>query len=378
MTLPTQFSEAFGVNADPSTINPIPPTTSTPGEASFDKGFPLTTMTAPASGGVPPFGQDFNGLLFQITGVLAYLNSGQAFPYNSALSTALGGYPPGAVVMSSRTDFPGTGFWLNKLANNTSDPDGGSPVGWVPINNYGVTTVALAAVDVTLSAQQYARYLIVLTGTLTANVNLVFPALIDEWLIVNTCTGAHTVTAKTASGTGVVVPAGGYAQPSGIYSEGVNVYNDFSPLSVPIDVAATPSTLAERDTSGNLNANYFHMGAGIDSSPPTIGAVAVQNNAADGVLRLISKANFLSQMFPAGSGTVTLGGILIKWGTSTGSGGGTPVTFAAAFPNNCFGAVATNNSATGAFNATAAYTRFGFTLYSGSGAGTSFWIAIGN
>lgn len=376
MTLPTQFTEAFGVNADPGTINAIPPTTATPGAASFDKGFPVATMTNPASGGVPPFGQDFNGIFEQITDVLTFLNLGQAFPFSSAVATDISGYPPGAVVQSSRTDFPGTGFWLNITAGNTTDPDGGSAAGWVPVNNYGKTSVTLTGSDVTLTPQQYARYIIVLSGALTANVNLVLPALQLSWLIVNTCTGAHTVTAKTPSGTGVTVPAGGFASPTGVYSEGTNIYADSTPLTVPIDVAPTANTLVERDGTGNVNALRLNQSAAVEN--PTIGSIGVQNNSADGFLRFISKLNFIAQLFPNTGGSVNLGSLIIKYGTTTGSGAGVPVTFGVPFPTAMFGAVVTNNAASGAFNASAAYTRFGFTLYSGTGAGTSFWIALGN
>lgn len=377
MAIPTQFYEAFGINADPGTINSIPETTATPGAASFDKGFPLLTMTAPASGGVPPFGQDMNGILEQITDVLTFLNSGQAFVYSSGFSTQIGGYPPGAVVASARTDIPGTGFWLNISGIvNTTDPDAGG-AGWAPVNNYGSTAVTLTGSNHTLTAEEYARYFIVLTGTLTANVNLIFPALQQAWLVVNRCTLAgHTVTCKTASGSGVVVPAGGYAQPSGVYSEGVNIYNDFSPLSVPIDVAPTASTLVERDTSGNVNANRFNQDAGLEN--PTIGSVAVQNNAADGFMRWISKANFLSQMFPASGGAVSLGAFQVRWGTNTGSNAGVTVSFSTPFPNNCFGVVATNQGAAGGFNSTSSYTVNNFNLKSATGVGATFWIAIGN
>lgn len=334
MTVPTQITEAFGVNADPGTINSIPDTTSTPGAASFDKGFPVSTMTSPSGGGVPPFGQDFNGLLFQLSDVLQYLNTGQAFPFSSAVATAISGYPYGAIVASTRNDGPG--FWLNITPGNSTDPDGGSPANWVPIYGYGSTAITLGGSDVTLTPKQAARYYIILTGTLTANVNVVFPALQASWLVVNACTGAFTVTTKTAGGTGVVVPQGGYAQPSGVYSEGVNVYSDFSPLSVPIDVNPTASTIAERDSSGQVHAVRLAQTAGLEN--PTIGSVAVQANSNDTLMRWISKANFLTQMFPSTANSVILGSLQLRFGTVTiPASGGTTVTFSTAFPTGAIG-----------------------------------------
>lgn len=61
--------------------------------------------------------------------------------------------------------------------------------------------------------------------------------------------------------------------------------------------AATPSTVAKRDSSGYLAAGYFNQGSALET--PTIGAVFVQNAAADGYLRKISLANFNAAISPA-------------------------------------------------------------------------------
>lgn len=367
MTVPVQFYESFGVNADPSTINAIPDTTGTPGAASFQEGFPLLTMEAPASGGIPPFGQDMNGILQQITDVVRFLNTGMAFPYSSAFSTLISGYPAGAIVMSDRTDQPGTGFWLNTVAGNTTDPDAGG-AGWVPINNYGHTTIALTNTDVTLTADQYARGLIILTGTLTGNVNVIFPALDGEqWLIVNTTGGAFTTSAKCAGGTALIIAQGSHANPTGVYCDGANIFNSNTPLTVPTDVAPTPTTLAERDTSGNLNAVSFNSDIG--TSVPTIGAVAVQNNALDGYIRFITKANFLAQMFPVDTTNkqVTIGGFIIKWGTFTSINGSVSVVFSAGgFPTACAGVSVLPLGVTGAGFAAGAPSKTGFTYTNGT------------
>jgi len=52
---------------------------------------------------------------------------------------------------------------------------------------------------------QYGKPIIVITGTLTANLNLIFPAIVNEWTVINNTTGPYTITCKTAAGTGLVV-----------------------------------------------------------------------------------------------------------------------------------------------------------------------------
>ena len=63
----------------------------------------------------------------------------------------------------------------------------------------------MASANVTLTPLQYGKPIIVITGTLTANLNLIFPAIVNEWTVINNTTGPYTITCKTAAGTGIVV-----------------------------------------------------------------------------------------------------------------------------------------------------------------------------
>lgn len=60
-------------------------------------------------------------------------------------------------------------------------------------------------VDVTLTAAEAANQFLELTGTLTANINLIVPAAARLFVFRNATTGAFTLTVKTATGTGVTV-----------------------------------------------------------------------------------------------------------------------------------------------------------------------------
>jgi hypothetical protein len=95
---------------------------SEPGAASLTDGFPPLNFLDPQSaGGVPPKGQDFNGILRWITQWIRWQQAGGSPSYDAGISAAIGGYPAGAVLVSA----DGTHFWKSTVDNNTSDPDTG-------------------------------------------------------------------------------------------------------------------------------------------------------------------------------------------------------------------------------------------------------------
>lgn len=97
----------------------------TAGRASLQDGFPPLTFTPLAAGGVPPAGADFNGILNMITAMQQWQSAGGSFKYDSAFSTAVGGYPKGAVLSKIGND----GFWTSTVDANTTNPDAGG-MGW--------------------------------------------------------------------------------------------------------------------------------------------------------------------------------------------------------------------------------------------------------
>ena len=126
---PLQLVEAWA-NGDSSKTNPIPVPSQqgiTPGAASWTDGFPPLCATPIASGGIPPSKSDMNGGLYQMSSVDVWMCAGAGFTYNSAFSSAIGGYPKGSKVLMAN----GSGYWRSIIDNNTSDPDTGG-AGWVP------------------------------------------------------------------------------------------------------------------------------------------------------------------------------------------------------------------------------------------------------
>ena len=250
---PPVITTPFAKNAGaPYIQKPIPVTTVLPGRASMDQGFPPNTMQEKVAGGIPPRGQDMNGILFMLTSHICALQAGQPYLYSLDVATAIGGYAKGTVLGMA----DGTGLWINQTANNTTDPDAGG-AGWKSLYRYDYATIPVTGGIVTASAMDAASPVIVLTGVLVSNLQLVLPANLQRWLIVNSTTGDFAVTVKTAGGTGVVVPAGGFPQPSAVYGDGTNIYPGSGTIITPSAVSPIPSTLLLRSNDGTAYASRF-------------------------------------------------------------------------------------------------------------------------
>jgi hypothetical protein len=127
--VPVPWASAAGTGY----INPIPPTSQigiNDGYASWPDGFPPLNFEDPSVGGVPPRGADFNGVIKEISAGLRWLQAGGFPAYNSTFSTAIGGYPQGAVLASKV--YLGL-LWRSLSDDNTHDPDAFGAF-WQPYN----------------------------------------------------------------------------------------------------------------------------------------------------------------------------------------------------------------------------------------------------
>jgi hypothetical protein len=88
--------------------------------------------------------------------------------------------------------------------------------------NNGVAPVNVAGnANVALTQPQYGLSILKLSGALTGNINLDFPAnFTGKWVVWNASTGAFTVTATTGNGTTTLLPQG---QAILIVSDGTNI-----------------------------------------------------------------------------------------------------------------------------------------------------------
>lgn len=217
---PSKVALPFAAGGGRSTIPTASQIGIVAGAASLNDGFPPLTRTPKIAGGIPPSGLEMNGILYLLSAGLRWQQAGGEAQFDSTFATAIGGYPAGAILQSTDK----TGFWRSMADNNSTDPDAGG-ANWVPHFASGAASQALASVNVTLTAVQSLKPQIVLTGTLTADINLIFPSNVQQWLVTNSTTGAFRITAKTASGSGVVLGSG----PNMIYGDATNILTALPP-----------------------------------------------------------------------------------------------------------------------------------------------------
>ncbi|CRL45192.1 Phage tail fibre repeat protein [Sodalis glossinidius str. 'morsitans'] len=280
---PTKHAIPFGQNGNKRDI-PLESKTGS-GEASLSLGFPPETMVPKVSGGIPPSGKDFNGILNELSAMGRWANAGAGYPFDAAFANAVGGYPAGAKIPNVEN----SGFWLNTVDNNNNldNPEVADDrlTGRVPAENYGIATLSgLVKADVTLTTLQSAKARIVLTGELKANMAVIFPAWQTSWTVVNQCTGSGSLICRTKAGAGVVVPKGESREiigdGSGLVPRIVNASTTvagITQLSSAIDsdsetLAATPKAvkaLADTLSSGRLLNIQSFTKSGIYT--PTLG-----------------------------------------------------------------------------------------------------------
>lgn len=222
--IPSKIPLPFAYAAGGSYVNPIPTASQigvVNGRASLHDGFPPLTFTPIGAGGVPPFGSDMNGILNEITAIQQWQQAGGMFFYDSAFSTIIGGYPKGAILQAtSASGLAYGGLWISTVENNTSNPDTGG-AGWQSLAFEGLVASSLVSNTTTIAAAQAAYPIITIVGTLTANGTVILPNTVGQWIINNNTTGAYTLTAKTAAGTGVTLTQNASTY---VFGDGTNIY----------------------------------------------------------------------------------------------------------------------------------------------------------
>ena len=78
--------------------NTLPDSATGTNNASIEEGFPGITMKAPKDGGLPPWGQDFNGLFYTLSTLNVSLQNGGIITFDEAVSDKIGGYPQEAIL----------------------------------------------------------------------------------------------------------------------------------------------------------------------------------------------------------------------------------------------------------------------------------------
>ncbi len=142
-SLPTKFPVPFANNCVPTNTNPIPQASQigvVTGAASLVDGFPPVTFIPVGAGGTPPWGRDFNGLFNQITAWTQFADCAGGLPlFDATFSSAIGGYPKGALIAAisgatAGSPQGGEHLWLSTIDNNTTNPDTTfNTANWTPV-----------------------------------------------------------------------------------------------------------------------------------------------------------------------------------------------------------------------------------------------------
>ena len=157
----------------------------------------------------------------------------------------------------------------------------------------GVATIALSSSNVTLSAAEYACGTIVLSGTLTANVNVIFPPVEGWWTIINSTTGSFVANIVPTGGTqSIVVEQGAIAD---ILFQGttakfrnlppVGTYLDLIDATVPLWISSCtvpPYLLCDGSTFSAVTYPYLNAKLGTNTLPDLRGRARFYLNGGTG------------------------------------------------------------------------------------------------
>lgn len=125
----------FALNGNKNTIQVTRQENQDQEDATWNGGFPDSTMLPESSGGLSPKGLDFNGIFYALSADTVHRQSGKQIQYDATYATNIGGYSKGSVVQSSDL----SRFWISTIDGNTTDPDSASSSGW---NRFAYTPVA--------------------------------------------------------------------------------------------------------------------------------------------------------------------------------------------------------------------------------------------
>ena len=268
-SIPAKFPRPFANNAGMGYIRTIPDASQvgvTAGAASLTDGFPPACFTPVGSGGTPPWGQDFNGILNQISTWSQWQQAGASIQFDLTFCTEIGGYPDGAVLASTTQGI----FWLNTADNNTTNPDSGGASGWIAMGPttlrgifYGADTGTANALTVATTTPA--------SSTLTAG--MVF--LIKKGASANTTAATAAISGNSAApviwADGTALVAGDWPAnvPALISYDGTN-FRVLSVMGPSVFARVVPAAYGQ--TILTADANYYVSNSGSDSNVGSIGS----------------------------------------------------------------------------------------------------------
>lgn len=267
----------------------------TAGAASLTDGFPPVCFTPKASGGIPPFGQDINGVLWELSGWIRWFIAGGPVLYDGTFSTAIGGYPKGATIPSTTVGL----FWVSLVDDNTVDPDAGASANWQALvaphsvtnaqrtqmasltfkGNIGQAAVFTASISgTTMTVSAIASGVLAVGATLTGGVTA--GTTITGFLTGTGGTGTYTVSptqtvsSGTLNATGTAdeadISASALAAALGI-GAGAAVTGRSTAGACTIAGANNVASVTRNATSGQYDVVFTNLLANVNYAPLVIG-----------------------------------------------------------------------------------------------------------
>lgn len=134
---PVLIPQAFAANGSKNNIQNTRQAGQDPEDATWSDGFPNVTMQPIESGGLPPKGMDFNGILNALSATIVHLQKGNLFYFDKAYCDAFGGYQKGAILLAD----DGTKIFISVADKNTNNPNQ-NPKYWEVIAGIGLNAAS--------------------------------------------------------------------------------------------------------------------------------------------------------------------------------------------------------------------------------------------
>jgi hypothetical protein len=209
-----------------------------PESATYDAGVYQIETTDPVQGGVSGV---TNSPLKNLTNRTAYLKQ-----HIDAIEAGTF-IPPGIAVLNSPAFTGDPTAPTAPLGDNDTSI---ATTAFVQGTLRGVLSKSVAGgVNVTLTAVEAGNGILIFTGTLTANIAVIVPSNGGRWQVVNSTSGAFSLTVKTAAGSGVTVAQG---KSRILYCDATNVNygdTDWTDLALTGNPTAPTAAVGDSDTS---------------------------------------------------------------------------------------------------------------------------------
>jgi hypothetical protein len=191
----------------------------------------------------------------------------------------------------------------------------------------GVVTINMLDTNYTMSnfngvSDEARNQVIVLTGTNTAQRNLIAPLVEKTYVVKNTTTGGFAVQIIGSSGTGVVIPNG---VTTSVYCDGTNFFSNLTGAVGNFTVAGNLGVTGTTALTGALSASTATFSGAISSVSPTFTGTPLSTTAAPGTnTTQIATTAFTTAAITAATGslgtmsTQNANNVSITGGTITG------------------------------------------------------------